>query len=1245
MTEGNEKRNGSAHLGPNVSRRGAIQLAVGSVAAGILSAAAGPAAGTGPLAAQEALADPYLSWSDWASLWDTQSAAKKGSGLIGRSYWGDNTLANPTIDCFMHKDYIAADAKGAGYNHATNWSMLEDYSRCFGIAPAIASPFTFGETGPEFQSVWFCRLEAGDCVKVSYPRVGTYYGDPIGCHLTIENLPTDSDRQFGGTDGNCDRYNNWGGAAGVAADNPGGCFLKWLGFKRFIVVPKHLHSYGWWMLGVSKALFTFRFFYEGDEGNHIDVDRAYMYFDSLDQDGWIEENGNKVKDSEGQEWACPQAGFEAGGYFVQKKDTRMKCLKEDTLMNPRHQVLMPRGAVYGSDGYSTNDPVTLSFTPGANEGIGVWIGDTVGEMGWITRFAPLAADVELTLNKHLWNGAGEGAPEIPNGVYKIFAYSADHGRLFLDAPYARRANGRALQVHPATAETDNKAQTWVVTNNADGTIKISPVGNLLLAVSGKTNSPSSGDRVVQRECNLTSGENPLPYKAQRWTVAASAASNRRSTDLSTWLTGHRLRLADAASLAETLYLCADSLDKGTAGSPVKLKKKGSIDESRLAWFFDPVDADGNSMAAEVAQWVEDGEEAPAAEGPSFYYSMECESDDDESDCGLPAQSKAAGEAWSLKLGHLVDVTEDRAPETHRLDGRKYQVCPGGQGASALDVTDYPRKFEAELVKRAAQASDEVPAGVYEIRSGRGAYLGLSSGTGAGRTLIGTSDASKAEKWAVAGAGDGTYRLSPLTAAGYDVHVKDKPAKGGGVHIWPGDNATNAHWTIRDVDGHCVDIMLAGYYLSAAAGKDASLAAEECVWELLPVGYADMDDYRAHLPQTASRDLKGTEYGVFTDAACTERLRTYTLAADTAPSAEGASLGTFRGWCGKRYYVKETAAAEGYMRDETVHELYRPADDEKPTTALTVPLADVPRTSATVRFHLVDGEAASDAGSYTVEGSIKVSASDEAFKAAEGEIDIKGFYGLETDAYVKKWLEATAETFKDIDWSGDAFSSKDLAPGEDGVIDLYAMCPTGTVRYYADGTGDAALVAEEGPVRLGARYALSADATAKAARENCTPGFSGWFTSSTDKAVTEQQPGSGGESKASESWVMEKALYELYGVNRATLSFGYTTDSEQIRSGVRYRDDADASSMPARPWLPSAYVRKVAKLFSLPVMHRCYEPQDDGTWKKLEPTFWFADEAGAGTTSRTATLSGDSTRYIKWQPAAREGVAGEWAQGA
>ena len=1130
------------------------------------------------------------------------NAQNRGSALKSHSSI-PSKWADPT---FKHNKDAVRQFEPYGMSAAINADGRLGYNEFW---------FPGGDVAAEKQRAWVVGMAAGDEVTVTWERVGEYYGDPVGCRMWVGNAI------------NSDRYNAWGWVNGDA----GNVFESRLGARRFIIVPKQFGS-GHYMLGIAAAYFTFEFFYTNDSAKKtISIDTGYVNTSSL------------MADAGGVEWCGPGEGW-LGNAYIPDEDNNST---------------VTWGNWYGHDGAGGTSADSYAQNSAAFDfsgtKIGVWRGDTVGQIGYFMSLEPLQVFLyNRKYSKYAWNGWGADAPAVPNGVYRIYAKAADGTKKFLDVPSARGANGTKLQVWQFT-EKMNRAQTWTCVNTG-GHLKIHPATNMTLALDERGGKFKAQDK-VQIYDNVST-------EAQNWFPELSGSVNEG-------VEGVYLHVGSTDGLVMDIEW--GKFDNGQ-GVQVYDKNGGA----GQVWYFVPIDRKGENMVEETERFRAALEAPPTLDASKVAYSLY------EDEAGnSPWKSLAnikPGEDKRIAMGYALWPRETATPDTHVKDTRVYRAMYGGHGAVYMDFADYPRLAKLRIKKRAAVKGPLIPNGVYRIRNKLGSYLDIPGDLGQSGWNMNAQVWQKGndDVFVVYNLDDGTIKITPNRMLGCVLDAAGgKTANGTRVqtYFWNGSNAQR--WVPeKHSEGYFVlksaldrSKVIDTYNGSTANGAAVQLWDQNTGggqrWAFEPVNGKTFDEYCDSIPDTFD-DAAGTvgvKYGVFTDVACTKRLCELEKTDDSDVVVGEVDL-----WCGKPYFIRETESPANLQLDETVYGFYMGANADGAPYAdgFEVGFVDVP-SYVTVHFLYSgsDGKPV-EVHSYRVRYGATVSSDDPDFSEADSAL--KSSLGAETLDYADRW------------WVGDKMKAGTEVRFDEataaGDIYLWALVKYGEVVFYVDGGGDSNVVLVSGRrahwrLPWGAKVAASinVDAVTEAARApRCTPGLTAWYTDPTDPAVADDDLPAGvstasGTGKATmraasarvrkaavaagsskwdpEGYILTSERLELYGVNRATLSFGYADGSEKPREGVVYRARPSESADVSDVSLPSPIVGRVGRSRALPARNRSFEPYA-GSWRTFEPDAWHASPAADDPAAVAAVPNEDGERYILWRYTTADGIVDERA---
>ena len=196
--------------------------------------------------------------------------------------------------------------------------------------------------------------------------------------------------------------------------------------------------------------------------------------------------------------------------------------------------------------------------------------------------------------------------------------------------------------------------------------------------------------------------------------------------------------------------------------------------------------------------------------------------------------------------------------------------------------------------------------------------------------------------------------------------------------------------------------------------------------------------------------------------------------------------------------------------------------------------------------------------------------------------------------------------------------------------VYDSPRSATIIYVADGVE----VKRHTNVPIGSTHYVDNDATSKATKPNCTPGFDGWYTSS-----------SYGGSKFTSKVMGDETLY-LYGRNLLTLSFAYSSLSDHDQFDSYYARPAQMidEATPVSIALPANRVVAYGTTVSLASRPDVFSPtvglHDDTDvpfWNTLRARCWNTQDDMSLANVNKITLYHDQVMYIRYEKTPTDGV--------
>lgn len=184
-------------------------------------------------------------------------------------------------------------------------------------------------------------------------------------------------------------------------------------------------------------------------------------------------------------------------------------------------------------------------------------------------------------------------------------------------------------------------------------------------------------------------------------------------------------------------------------------------------------------------------------------------------------------------------------------------------------------------------------------------------------------------------------------------------------------------------------------------------------------------------------------------------------------------------------------------------------------------------------------------------------------------------------------------------------------------DVYAQWkPLAKVRYWADGE---LKYTQENQVP-GSRVNVPQEAIDRCTRQECTPGWRGWFSDS-------------GCTKAWNEGNVPTGTLDLYSYNELTVSFAPTTDCAPTTGTFV---TAPGGPRIDYPLIPSPRTVRYGRGLSLSLPNGCLRDDGDSIYVTYRPQGYFPSASG-GTPSLSLNPKQDTTIFIRWVETIAEGV--------
>ena len=422
-------------------------------------------------------------------------------------------------------------------------------------------------------------------------------------------------------------------------------------------------------------------------------------------------------------------------------------------------------------------------------------------------------------------------------------------------------------------------------------------------------------------------------------------------------------------------------------------------------------------------------------------------------------------------------------------------------------------------------------------------------------------------------------------------------------------------------------------------------------------------------------LAGAEYTVYCDEACTRECGTFTTD-ENGEAVLSAVNGTNKLVANMDYWVKETAAPQGYRIDEKVHKIRLAGD-------MTIEVSDVPKHS-TVHFMLVDtlGDTQEVHTVYIKLNSMyAASEHQDDFSDARAALEQVMRDEGQDMSLLEKCLDGWYEGDKDCSDPSIFQGSKYVGRKVNGDLYLWTRVRMGRFNFYKDGTDKDHLIFRSPRYLTGTVYTFPTDLVSKSLEPTCnlndkfgtdpSTGFTGWHLDMklTDGAIANCTAGSG--------------ITALYGRNRCTLRTEYAPGSVELDPSWDMRllpeDGAEAHPGFIPVFDEPAHKGYDAKgrefelaaigdsgeghtayyfdeLARITVPATAYRNIGGGQWRTYRCEAWLdADEANAADAVSEIGVSGrsysraraggavkmtvDTVRYIRWSEVVVDGVVG------
>lgn len=422
-------------------------------------------------------------------------------------------------------------------------------------------------------------------------------------------------------------------------------------------------------------------------------------------------------------------------------------------------------------------------------------------------------------------------------------------------------------------------------------------------------------------------------------------------------------------------------------------------------------------------------------------------------------------------------------------------------------------------------------------------------------------------------------------------------------------------------------------------------------------------------------LAGAKYAIYCDEACTRECGTFTTD-ENGEAVLSAVNGTNKLVANMDYWVKETAAPQGYRIDEAAHKIHLDRD-------MAVEVSDAPKHS-TVHFMLVDtlGDTQEVHTVYIKLNSMYRASErqadfSDARAALEQVMRDEGQDMSLLDKCLDGWYEGDADCSDPSIFKGGKFVSKKV----NGDLYLWTKVIMGQAWFLKDGCAKENVIYRSPRFLKGTVYKFPDSLIDKELEPTCnlndkfgidpSTGFTGWHL---DKSL---------KDAAVDSYIVAGSATSFYGRNRCTLRTEYAPGSVALDSSWDMRVLPEESAEAHPGFIPTftepkhrGYDAKgkefelaaigdsgeghtayyFDELARITVPATAYRNIGGGQWRTYKCEAWLdADEANVAAETSDTGVSGrsrsraraasavkmtaDTVRYIRWTEVVSDGVVG------